>query len=296
MFESKGVELAVLREDELHAHISGNKWRKLKFNVLLMEQKKASGMLTFGGAFSNHLAAVAWAGKEFGFPTIGMVRGEDDPDNPTLKAMRDCGMHIQFVSRAEYREKNDPGYWAGLREAFGSVLIVPEGGANYYGISGCQEITGVHTRDFDALCVTSGTGTTAAGLLLGKQPEQQVWSFPVLKGGDVWRDEVQALLVQHTMDAEVASEYLEDLRMYSDYHLGGYARITPELVAFVESFYKNHKIPLDGVYTAKLFYGLYDLIRSDRVPRGTRLLAIHTGGLQGNAGIRYRYGIQLPGC
>lgn len=287
------VTLALLREDELHPHISGNKWRKLKFNALHVDHRKYEGILTFGGAFSNHIAATARAGYEHDFRTVGIIRGEDDPNNPTLQDARKWAMELHFVDRETYRLRNDKVFQAQLVQQYGPLWLVPEGGANFHGVSGCQEILYPETEVFDYLAVACGTGTTLAGLALSAASHQQIVGYPALKGGSFLREEVERLLFWHTMNEEVVSEYTESVSFVTDYHMGGYARHTEALIAFMREFYETTGIPLDVVYTGKMLFGLFDQIRLGKIEPGTRILAIHTGGLQGNRGLAYRHGIEL---
>lgn len=294
LFEQKGITVSVLREDLLHPDISGNKWRKLKYNLMRAEQKQCKAMLTFGGAFSNHIAATAAAGKTFGFKTIGIIRGEEaDLSNPTLAYALVCGMEIYCVSRAEYERKNETAYRHELRQRFGNIWIVPEGGSNYEGVNGCTEILGAHTQDFNKIAVSCGTGTTTAGVALSLQSHQQLLGFPALKGKGYLRKEVFQHLKWFLMDDTLAEEYLEDVEFNEDYHFGGFGKMDPTLVQFMNNFYQKHGFRLDGLYTGKMFFGLYELIQADSFQRGDKLLVIHTGGLQGNKGLERRYGIHF---
>ena len=294
LFEDKGITVSMLREDLLHPDISGNKWRKLKYNLLRAEQKQCEAILTFGGAFSNHIAATAAAGKAFGVKTVGIIRGEDaDLSNSTLAYASDCGMEIHCVSRDVYKQKNESAYRHKLRQRFGNIWIVPEGGANYEGVNGCTEILTEQTRDYNIIAVSCGTGTTLAGMALSLQPHQQLLGFPALKGKGYLRKEVFQHLKWFLMDDALAEEYLEDVQFHEAYHFGGFGKMDPTLVQFMNSFYQKHRIRLDGLYTGKMLFGLYDLVQADAFQQGDKLLVVHTGGLQGNKGLESRYGIRF---
>lgn len=290
----KEVELHVLREDLLHEFISGNKWRKLKYNVLRAEQKKCEAILTFGGAFSNHIAATAAAGKAFQIKTIGIIRGKEaDLTNPTLAFALEQGMEIHKVSRTEYHRKYDEDYKYELRQRFGNIHIVPEGGSNYEGINGCTEILKNISLDFDYVTVACGTGATLAGILLSLEDHQKVLGFQALKGEGYLKTEIQKMLKWYLMDESLIEEYVAQWEMEENYHFGGFGKITDELVSFIKDFKKQTGIQLDGLYTGKHLFGVMDKIQKNEFPKGTKVLAIHTGGLQGNQGLEARYGVSF---
>lgn len=274
-----GIELHVRREDLLHPVISGNKFRKLYYNLLMAGQEGHDTLLTFGGAFSNHIAATARAGRESGFRTIGIIRGQElasDPEaNLTLQAAMADGMQLKFVSREAYREKDTPAFTAALKREFGRFYRLPEGGTNRPGIRGCEEILTRTDRDFDVICCSVGSGGTIAGLINASASHQQVVGFPALKGEFLKKD-IRSFVPKDNW-------YLE-----TGYHFGGYAKINERLVAFINSFRRDTGIPLDPVYTGKLFYGVLDLIGKGHFAEGTRILAIHSGGLQGIQGMNQR--------
>lgn len=273
------IQLWILRTDLNHPEISGNKLFKLKYNLEEAVQKRHNTLLTFGGAFSNHIAATAAAGKEFGFKTIGIIRGDEIfPLNPTLEFAKACGMQLYYVSRDVY--KNKEALYAYVNRAFGegSFYLIPEGGANALGVKGCEEITGYITEEVDVVCCPCGTGTTLAGIVMGLKENQSAIGFQVLKGEGYIKNEVLRWLRE---------EDVEDNRKWSiieDYHFGGYARIKPELVDFVDSFKNTHLVPLDYIYTGKMMFGIYDLMKKGFFKKGLKIAAVHTGGLQGNAG------------
>lgn len=277
LLAEKGVELLIKREDLNHPIISGNKWRKLKYNLLEAKKQGYSKLLTFGGAFSNHIYATAGAGKEFGFETIGIIRGEEHlPLNPTLSFAIASGMHLEYMDRATYRSKSAPEVINLLKQQFGDFYLIPEGGTNSLAIQGCEEIIPEIEVDFDYLCCPVGTGGTMAGLISGLDGRSKVIGFSSLKG-DFLTAEVANLLKESDMD-------YDNWSVNTAYHFGGYARTKPALLEFMNGFEKRHQIPLDPVYTAKMMFGIYDLAQSGFFPTGTRIIAVHTGGLQGKAG------------
>lgn len=286
---NKEIKLFVKRDDLLHPKISGNKWRKLKYNMLQMQQEKKQTLLTFGGAFSNHIAATAAAGRECGFKTIGIIRGEEHlPLNPTLQYAVNSGMQLKYISRTAYKHKDDINFQEQLKREYGEVYILPEGGTNEYALLGCaeiiQEVEEQNTIDFpDYFCVSCGTGGTMAGMILGLKNRSNIIGFSALKGNFL-TGEVNALI--HKKEAVNYTNW----QINNDYHCGGYAKFTPELVHFINEFKKDHQIQLDPIYTGKMMMGIFDLIDKDYFPRGSSILAIHTGGLQGIAGFNQRYG------
>ncbi|PKV62579.1 1-aminocyclopropane-1-carboxylate deaminase/D-cysteine desulfhydrase [Pontibacter ramchanderi] len=286
LWEEQGITLWVKREDLLHPTISGNKWRKLKYNLQQAKRLQHSTLLTFGGAYSNHIAAVAAAGEEFGFRTIGIIRGEEHlPLNPTLSFASSAGMKLHYISREAYRHKSDPVYLVQLAEQFGNPYIIPEGGTNALAVKGCTEIVTDIPIDYDYICCASGTGGTISGIIAGLEGEKQVLGFLALKGGEFLKEEIEQLIDRYN------GQRYHNWQLITDYHFGGYAKVKPELLDFMRDFQKEHQLPLEPVYTGKMFFGLVDLIRQGYFPRGSRIVAVHTGGLQGNAGFKERLGI-----
>lgn len=284
--------MLIKRDDLLHPPddlcFCGNKWRKLKYNLI---QAKAAGyqqLLTFGGAYSNHIAAVASAGRLFRFTTTGMIRGEEHlPLNPTLQHAKEQGMRIHYVSRSEFRRKREPEMLRQLEERFGPAYVLPEGGTNASALQGVQELvaelraqTVIEARTYVA--VSCGTGGTMAGILLGMAGQGQVMGFPALKG-DFMEGEVKELLA-----SEGAS--WENWSINTAYHFGGYAKYKPELVTFMADFAQQYGIQLDPIYTSKLFFGLFDLIEKGAFEVGSKVIVVHTGGLQGIKGWEERFG------
>jgi 1-aminocyclopropane-1-carboxylate deaminase len=271
-----GISLEIKREDLLHPFISGNKFRKLKYNLLQAKAENQETVLTFGGAYSNHIAAVAYAGKEQGFKTIGVIRGDELGDkiaeNTTLQFAQECGMQFDFVTREAYRLKTEPDFIANLKQKFGSFYLVPEGGTNEYAIKGCEEILTEEDAKFDYVCCAVGTGGTISGIINSALPHQKVLGFPALKG-DFLKDEIR----------KFASK--ENWELITDYHFGGYGKVNEELIQFINRFYEQTGIPLDPIYTGKMVFGVIDLIQKNYFPNNSKILLIHTGGLQGIQGM-----------
>jgi 1-aminocyclopropane-1-carboxylate deaminase len=262
------INLFLKRDDLIHPEISGNKWRKLKYNLAKAKEENKSAILTFGGAFSNHITATAKACEVFGFKSIGIIRGEAYlPLNKSLQFAKDCGMELIYLNREKYRSKNISDFRFQILD-FDEIntYILPEGGANELAVKGCAEIVSEIDIDFDYICCASGTGTTIAGIASNLQPHQQAIGFPVLKGGGFLYDEIKKLI------------NVECLLM-TEYHFGGYAKTTPELIKFIKEFYQEHQILLDYVYTGKLLYGIFDLISKNYFPENATIIAVHTGGV-----------------
>ena len=279
--EKFDFSLSVLREDLIHPQISGNKFRKLKYNILKAQKESKSTLLTFGGAFSNHISAVAAAGKFHGLKTIGVIRGDELGNdlhktlrtNPTLSFAHSCGMEFKFVSRREYREKTSSEFLYNLQNEFKDCFIIPEGGTNEFAIKGCEEILDSKTEKFDYICVAVGTGGTISGLIRSAKENQEVLGFPALKG-DFLNDEIKKYAGKN-----------ENWNLVSNYHFGGYAKTSDELIEFVNSFKDETEIQLDPIYTGKMMFGIVDLIKKKYFKEGSKILAIHTGGLQGIKGM-----------
>jgi 1-aminocyclopropane-1-carboxylate deaminase len=244
-------------------------------------------LLTFGGAWSNHIYATAAAGKELGLRTIGIIRGEEPAQySSTLEFARACGMHLEFVSRLDYEEKNTDEFKAWLQGKFGDFHLVPEGGSNYYGINGCMEILSASDKEhYDVVALAVGTGATLAGMLLSATTRQRFIGFSALKGGDFLRDDVLRHLEYFLMNKELANDFAPQFSIETAYHFGGYGKWNEELLAFMKAIEQQHHLPLDQVYTGKALFGLLDLIAHDRFTSGERILFVHTGGLQGRGSI-----------
>ncbi len=285
MLQEKKVQVFIKREDLVHPKISGNKWRKLKYNILTAAKEKAETLLTFGGAYSNHILAVAAAGREFGFKTIGVIRGEEHlPLNPTLRRAKETlGMQIIYMDRIVYRLKNTPEVKEKLRTAFGKFYLIPEGGTNDLAIKGCTEILESVKIPYDYVCSSCGTGGTLAGLVCSLKGENQVLGFSALKGNFLI-SKVESLVTNY------CDKNFTNWEINTDYHFGGYAKFKPELIDFINRFKENHTIQLDPIYTGKMMFGVFDLIEKNYFKPGTTILAIHTGGLQGIKGFNERFG------
>jgi 1-aminocyclopropane-1-carboxylate deaminase len=274
--ETDDYSLYIKREDLLHPHVSGNKFRKLYYNLQKAKEDNYSTMLTFGGAFSNHILAVAAAGKENGMKTIGVIRGEELREkvssNPTLNKASEFGMVFDFVSREDYRKKNEEAFLQRLKGQFGDFFLLPEGGTNNLAVKGCEEILEEIDADFDFICCAVGTGGTISGIINSSKVSQQVLGFPALKG-DFLNEDICKFVTQSNWG------------LVTDYHFGGYAKVTEGLVEFINNFYQKFQVPLDPIYTGKMAFGVLDLIEKKKFPKGSKILMIHTGGLQGIAGM-----------
>ena len=270
------ITLTIKREDLIHPIVSGNKYRKLKYNLDEAKRLNHTRLLTFGGAYSNHIAAVAFAGKENGFQTIGVIRGDElaykIEDNPTLEKARQAGMEFVFVTREQYRLKNEESFLKELGEQFGAFYLVPEGGTNALAVKGCEEILTAKDSIYDYICCAVGTGGTISGIINSALPHQKVLGFPALKG-DFLSNDIRKFATNTHWE------------LITDYNFGGYAKVTPELIAFINLFYQETKVPLDPVYTGKMVFGIMDLMKKNYFPEGSKVLIIHTGGLQGIAGM-----------
>ncbi|MCC5614580.1 1-aminocyclopropane-1-carboxylate deaminase/D-cysteine desulfhydrase [Nostoc sp. CHAB 5836] len=331
------VELYVLRLDLMHALVNGNKWFKLKYNLLEAKEKNCTTLLTFGGAYSNHIYATAAAGNVLGFRTIGVIRGEERlPLNPTLSFAVQQGMQLVYLNRESYRQRSTPALQEYLQQRFGEVFIIPEGGSNLNGVRGCTEIidayfsqdlenlspnlspsrgealishpsparigaklafpgqvknqivgeampTAGYAYAFNHICVACGTATTLAGIALSLHQGQRAIAFPVLKNGAFLAQEMESHLTNY-LASGLPAPYSSPAswELVCDYHFGGYAKINDELLLFSQQFREEHGVPLDYVYTAKMFYGVIDLLKQGFFPKGDSLLLVHTGGLQGS--------------
>lgn len=279
--EERRLQLFVKRDDLLQPagdrRFCGNKVRKLKYNLAEAQKQGFTQWLTFGGAYSNHIAAVARAGKIYGFKTIGVIRGEPhDPLNPTLDRATADGMQLHYLDRNSFRQKYDPDVQQQLLELFGESYMLPEGGTNELALKGCAELAIEIEQQLGAwpayLSVACGTGGTMAGLIRGCTGKSQVLGVSALKGS--WMSgEIKKLLDK--------DHQWTNWKVFTQYHFGGYAKFPPELRDFMLSFEKQHGIALDPVYTGKLFFGIMDQIRKDFFPKGSKIVVVHSGGLQG---------------
>jgi 1-aminocyclopropane-1-carboxylate deaminase/D-cysteine desulfhydrase-like pyridoxal-dependent ACC family enzyme len=274
--ELAGVRLYIKRDDLIHPTVSGNKWRKLKYSLLEAKTTNKQAILTFGGAYSNHLYATAAAGNALGIRTIGVVRGLDfaERDTPTLRFCREQGMQLHFVSREIYRLRHSEEYLADIAREFGDPFMIPEGGTTALALKGVSEMVDEVSEQLGHMpryfATAAGTGGTAAGILSAKA---DVLAFSALKGGGFLNDDIRNLLVGAVQPGK--------LTLFTEYHFGGYAKWNAELLGFMQSFNDQFGIQLEQVYTAKMFYGLFDLIRKGYFTKGSVIVAVHTGGLQG---------------
>lgn len=271
--QEKNITLYLKREDVIHPEITGNKWRKIKYNLQQFNQTGLDTILTFGGAYSNHIRATAATGKAVGFKTIGIIRGDEFTQlNPTLQFAKDCGMQLQFISREQYRQKTEPNFIQHLEKQYGTFYLLPEGGSNRLALQGCAEIIAEIDVPFDIVCCACGTGTTLAGLVAGLAGRGHALGFAVLKG-DFLQEEVSRLL------QEAGHEPYTNFLINTDYHFGGYGKTTPGLFQFIHQLNEGHDLQVDYVYNGKMLYGLWQMIQAGSFSPGTTILALITGGL-----------------
>lgn len=277
LLEKAGIRLLIKREDLNNPEVSGNKWWKLKHNLFRAHELGHHTLLTFGGAYSNHLYALAAAAHALKVKSIGIVRGEQTlPLNRTLDFATRKGMKLHYLSREQYREKSDEKILTEMRNRFGEFYLIPEGGTNEEAIKGCFELGEKLMREiqFDTLCLAVGTGGTLAGVVQALQPNQEVIGVSVLKDGRFLADEVRKWLPER-----VPGRW----RIETRFDFGGYAKTTPELMNFLKRQQSSHQLPLDQVYTAKALFAVYSMIEKGKFRRGSTVLMLHTGGLQGAA-------------
>jgi 1-aminocyclopropane-1-carboxylate deaminase len=283
-----GRTIHVKRDDLLHAEISGNKWRKLKYNLVKAKEYGCDTLITFGGAFSNHLAATAKAAQLANLKSIGIIRGTYvDTANPTMKFASSCGMELIPVSVDEYNERNNYNYHDQLKLEFPLGYVIPEGGANFEGVSGAMEIMKELKNTYDLICCAVGTGTTAAGLILAKPPRSKILCFNNFKSAEGVAEMIGQKINLVLNESDTVAEYKNDFEVVTGYDFGGYARIDDELKRFTKECYADYQLPLDLVYTAKAFYGLNKMIEKREISNEAKILFYHSGGLQGNAGFGF---------
>ncbi|GAB2963856.1 pyridoxal-phosphate dependent enzyme [Micromonospora polyrhachis] len=270
--DAAGVQLLVKRDDLIHPELPGNKWRKLKYNLATAAEQGHDTLLTFGGAYSNHIRATAAAGHYFDFATIGVIRGEEHlPLNLTLSYATSRGMRLTYLDRSTYRSKHTPMVVDTLRRDFGRFYLLPEGGSNPLAVRGCAELPGEIDAEFDVVCCAVGTGGTLAGISAGLGPARRAIGFSVLKGGEFLAGEVTRLQEQ-TYGTSFDNWHVE-----YGYHGGGYARTTPQLTEFADDFTERHGLSLDPIYVAKMMFGIFDLAERGAFAPGTRIVAVVTG-------------------
>lgn len=267
----KNIRLSIQRDDLLHSEVSGNKWRKLKYVVEGYNKDMYSGILTFGGPFSNHLAATASACNIYGIPFVAVVRGEANDNNVTLDFIKRCGGEIRFVDRAKFRELREENWPNPFLDDFPNALILPEGGSSKEARRSCEEISMHWKTNYSHVCCAIGTGSTFSGLVNGLQSEQtKALGFVMLKDKGYLDDELCSF---------IESNHKYEIKR--DYHFNGFGKVNDELIEFMNYFFDETGILLDPVYTGKLLYGIFDLIKKKYFKPGSHIIAIHTGGLQG---------------
>jgi len=269
-----GINLYMLRTDLNHPLISGNKLYKLKYNIEEAKKLDKKTLLTFGGAFSNHISATAAAGKEYNLKTIGIIRGDELSElNPTLKLAKKHGMDLHFVSRELYRDKEKLYQYVSEKFEKENYYLVPEGGSNELGVKGCMEIANSININFDTICCACGTGATLAGITMSLKENQKAMGFQILKAEGYIKAEVENWHKKFNNSNPLNWEINEE------FHFGGYAKTTPELITFIKDFEKETTIPLEPIYTGKLMYGLFELVQQNYFKKGETIIAVHTGGL-----------------
>lgn len=273
------VNLSVVRLDLLPHVIQGNKFFKLKYNLAEAQKLGLKTLLTFGGAFSNHIYATALAGKLFDFQTIGIIRGEETlPLNPILQHAKNCGMQLQYWERITYRLKNTEENHQNLKDEFGDFYLIPEGGTNIFAMQGSAEIMDFIPADWDYICLPCGTGGTLAGLIAGSQGKGKILGFSALKG-DFLANDIRDLLTKYDAHFNTNVSIYQNWEINSEYHFGGYAKKTAILEKFITDFHSQYQIPLEWIYSGKMFFGIFDLIQQGYFPKGSKIIALHTGGV-----------------
>ena len=269
---NSGLQLFLKREDKIHNIISGNKYRKLKFNLINAKELGFKGLLTFGGAYSNHIPAVAYAAKKNGFKSLGFIRGEEIVnnylENPTLKYSHDLGMKFKFLSRSNYKLKTNEYFLRKLKKKFKDYYLIPEGGTNALGVLGCQEILNDNDKEFDYICCSVGTGGTICGLINSSNENQKIIGFSSINKNCLLNDITKFVTNENWM-------------LIDDFSFGGYGKVNNELIEFMNNFRLKYGILLDPIYTSKLVYGVLNLITNNFFKPNSKILMIHTGGHQG---------------
>lgn len=272
------IQLDMLRLDTLHPHVSGNKWFKLKEQIKAFNKNDYKAILTFGGAYSNHLSAAAAACNYYNIPCLGIVRGAElsHNSNATLQFCIDQGMQLHFISREKYKEKDSASFHTDLKQKFGNVFIIPEGGNNILGRLGVASIYSYIQLNYDYIVLSVGSGTTLLGLSDSVDPTTKIVGYIPMKAG-----------------GNYANQYVTkntNWQLIDAYHFGGFGKYNDTLVQFIKSFYQSYNIPLDIIYTGKMMYGLLNDIGLGKYPSNAKILCIHTGGLQGNASVSDKLG------
>ena len=277
----KEVEIFIKRDDLIHEIISGNKWRKLKYNLKEAKEQRYNTLLSFGGSYSNHLHALSYAARKNGFNSIGVVRGNKIDYNSTLSFCSKQNMRLESLNRLSYRhDKYSKSTINKLIKKFGPFYMIPEGGNNMLGVKGCEEIVDEFSGSFDYVSCSVGTGCTASGLIRSIKKNQKFIGFSPFKKVHEQRNNILKFC-----NHQVYTNWT----LIPDNHFGGFAKINSNLITFANQFYLKHRIELDLVYMSKLFYSLFNLIKQDFFSRKTKILVIHTGGNQGSHGFKFNY-------
>lgn len=276
IFSEKKIKLYIKRDDLIEDYISGNKYFKLKNNLIDAAENNYSTLLSFGGAYSNHIYSLAYAGKKFGFNTVGVIRGEEHlPLNPTLRFAKQCGMKFYYLSRSDYRIKYSDEILSRLKTIFGDFYLIPEGGSNALAVKGCSEIPRRFEISYDYVICACGTGGTIAGIVDGSANNSTVIGVAVLKNASFLKKDISELSITNK----------SNWKLLLDYHFGGYAQFNSELISFIKYFEKKFYIPLEPIYTGKMLFAIYDLAKKNIFPENSTIVAYHSGGLQGLKGL-----------
>lgn len=282
LLSKNDIKLYIKRIDLIDKYISGNKWYKLKYNIKFAINNSKKCVLTFGGAYSNHLLATAVISNQYNLKSIGLVRGEKKQNlNPILRLVEKYGMHVDYISRSYYRNRDDKNMIADLKKKYGDFYLIPQGGTNDLGVKGAQEILSVSDNQ-NYICVPVATGGTFSGIINSSKTKQKILGFKSIKGVGDLEENIKKFTNNNNWN------------LLDDYTFGGFAKYDADLVNFIKNFDLNYSIKLDIIYTSKMMYGLFDLIRKGYFKRKSSILAIHTGGLQGNLGMNERFNLNLP--
>lgn len=289
LLKIRGIRLIIKRDDLIHGACQGNKFRKLKHHLLEFKRRNCQQIVSFGGAFSNHLYALAALGQELQIKTVGLVRGEIDGENPTIRQMGNWGMELRALTRQAYRQKTNDAFLKEISSEYPGAYIIAEGGHHPLAQKGVNELVNeVRNQYKDAIhhwMCPVGTGSTALGMA-GRMDESEILTgFVVLKGMD-YEETRKELCASYSIPPQILK--------LTEAHFGGFGKRSQEIENFIEAFYERHQILLDPVYTAKMFCTLFKQIETGSFPEGSTILALHTGGLQGLAGYNYRFQTKLP--
>lgn len=283
------IVVDIKRDDLIHPEISGNKFRKLKYNLIKASDAGANTLLTFGGPYSNHIAAVAVAADNYGFESIGIIRGENfKTKSHTILEAEKLGMKMIYVPISEFDQRYNYNYHDQIKLEFPLVHIINEGGANYEGLMGTMEVMKEVEKEYDYVCCACGTGTTAAGILISKPAKTKLLVFGVFKSNEGISSMISERINLLYNDPQIVNETMKDLQVVDATPGLGYAKVNDELKNFAIEFYKQTRIPLDLIYTAKMMKGLHRLIQEGFFKKGDSVLVYHSGGLQGNKGFDFQ--------